>query len=67
MPFQHTYAIVFPVSSSATPDASDVTPAVFRKALFDRLKEIDAHGEWDEAIAKPYDTEVVEPERQLLS
>jgi hypothetical protein len=53
--FDHVYVLAFTVISD-TPDASDVTPDMFKAALQSRARDLELTNEWEEAVGDPYDT-----------
>jgi len=53
--YDHTYDIAFSVAS-ADEIGMDVTPAMFRAALMERIADLDAAQEWSEVLGVPIDT-----------
>lgn len=53
--YNHMYTVAFTVISSH-PEGLDVTPEDFRRALTQRMNDLDLSGEWDEAVGAPDDT-----------
>lgn len=53
--YNHAYDIGFSLTSNHE-RGDDVTPEMFREALVQRMKDLDAHDEWGEAIGCPFDT-----------
>ena len=56
--FNHAFEIAFSVISN-DPDGNDVTPAMFRAAVLERITQLDAeeaYGGWEQACGAPFDT-----------
>lgn len=53
--YNHAFDIAFSLESD-DPDAKDVTPAMFKAALLERIAQLDASNEWEEACGAPFDT-----------
>ena len=53
--FNHALSLGFTVLSD-DPEGEDITVKMIRKALEERIFEIDRHNEWQEACLPPWDT-----------
>ncbi|WP_242121183.1 hypothetical protein [Sphingomonas lacusdianchii] len=53
--FSHAYGVAFTVRSH-DPEGADVTPSMLKAALLARVADLDAAGEWHEAVGTPVDT-----------
>ncbi len=63
--YNHAYTVGFSVSKSVHPLADDVTPERLRAALLQRIEDLDKHGEWEEAVGRPFDSYEEQPEPEL--
>lgn len=57
--YNHMFDIAFSLESE-DPDANDVTPAMLRAGLIERIKDLDKSGEWDQCPCGLCDTYEVE-------
>ncbi|WP_036281377.1 hypothetical protein [Methylocystis sp. ATCC 49242] len=57
--YDHALTIAFTVISNH-PTGDDLTPEMLRAALERRMKELNTHKEWLEAVGAPYDTQEIE-------
>lgn len=55
MKYNHAVSLSFEVVSD-DPNGEDLTPAMLKEALLQRMVSLDNGGEWVEAIGLPYDT-----------
>ena len=64
MTYNHAFAIAFSIGGSTTEDGSEITVEQFRKAIEDRMDNLDEVGdlEWQEAIGAPHDSYEDTPE-----
>lgn len=53
--YNHAYGLAFSVVSTDQ-DGADITPAMLKAALLDRVADLDRSGEWNEAVGQPQDT-----------
>lgn len=53
--WNHAFDLGFSVVSS-TDDGSDVTPAMYREALLNRIEELDKDNAWEEAVGASFDS-----------
>ena len=61
--YNHMFTLAFCVSGSTDPEGEDVTAAQFRKALEDRINDLNSQGDllWKEALGAPEDTYLEPP------
>ncbi|BCM87770.1 hypothetical protein [Methylobacterium indicum] len=57
--YNHQMLLAFSVVSNDR-KGKDITPAMLRAALMQRIKDLDENNEWDEACGPPEDTYKVE-------
>ena len=55
MKYNHAVALAFEVISE-DPNGNDITPAMLKEALLQRMVSLDIGNDWVEAIGAPYDT-----------
>jgi hypothetical protein len=53
--YNHAFTVAFSVLSN-NPKGEDVTPEMFKAALTKRMKDLDEHDEWEEAVGGPFDS-----------
>lgn len=53
--YSHVYSVAFSLESDHA-EGEDVTPEMLRAALMKRVSDLDAHGEWEEAVGCPIDS-----------
>ena len=53
--YNHAVTLAFEVISEG-PNGNDITPAMLKEALLQRMVNLDTDGAWIEAIYPPYDT-----------
>mgnify|MGYP003642769533 CR=1 FL=1 len=61
MKYNHAVTLAFEVISE-DPWGGDITPAMLREALLQRMVNLDTDEAWIEAIYPPYDTYIEEDE-----
>ena len=59
--YNHAVTLAFEVISE-DPNGNDITPAMLKEALLQRMVNLDTDGAWIEAIYPPYDTYIEEDE-----
>lgn len=59
--YNHAFTVAFSMDS-ADPTGENVTAAELRAALLARIADLDAAGQWIEAVGMPFDTYEKEPE-----
>jgi len=55
MKYNHAVSLAFEVISN-DPNGEDLTPAMLKEALLERMVNLDIGDDWVEAIGLPYDT-----------
>lgn len=53
--YNHAYTLAFSLESSQE-NGGDVTPTMMKKALEQRIRDLDQNEEWEEAVGCPYDS-----------
>lgn len=61
MKYNHAVTLAFEVISE-DPNGEDITPAMLKEALLQRMVNLDIGDEWVEAIGAPFDTYIEEDE-----
>ena len=55
MRYNHAVSLAFEIISE-DPNGADITPAMLREALLQRMVNLDSDAEWLDATMPPYDT-----------